>query len=597
MTESKLWKPVTLAFNLPATATSASTQFRLYYEKLLLAYEDRCAPPALAFRSRCVAVAADAFCASLRVRSYFQGQMMRGVSRRLGTGWHDAGGGAGESGGSGGSNARPLKRSASDAGVTSPRQTQKKEKAAANKAPAPAVTLNTPGGALPPPPWTQGLTPTQQAAALLAQLQPSPGPYIVVPPDFETECMQRLRMALFGGVRSEITWALNALAVLSYDARPGNELRVTAMPGLLDVLVACLSRAAEAPDAAAGALALAASLPRRPGPDVGGMQDADMERAAKALQASVALGVLPSPLSDDAVATAAAAAAAACIMRNISFCKANVPALLAAGKPVAQAAHLLRVEAQGNFMVCAEPQDADEQWPEHSSGRSLDDDAAAAERGSMCGDLLDMLINLAHAVQLAPAAAQPGGAGGGAGSSSGVDHKPVRFALATHMALQNAAPRRAACGAELICRLCTPANVAGFRAGGAFADTGALLPPLLQLLSARDADSSAASLAAAALARLAEVREYSEALAAEPDAADVLVATALDARMPELAHRNALATLNCMLQLPAPPRPPVLLRCEQALSELAASGKEEVSRLAARVLRSPIFNTGVFQYL
>jgi hypothetical protein len=46
VTESKLWKPVTLAFNLPATATSASTQFRLYYEKLLLPYEDRCAPPA-----------------------------------------------------------------------------------------------------------------------------------------------------------------------------------------------------------------------------------------------------------------------------------------------------------------------------------------------------------------------------------------------------------------------------------------------------------------------------------------------------------------------------------------------------------------------
>ena len=521
---------------------------------------------------------------------------MRGVSRRLGTGWHDAGGGPGESGGSGGSNARPLKRSASDAGVTSPRQAAQK-KAAANKPPAPAVALNAPGGALPPPPWTQGLTPTQQAAALLAQLQPSPGPYIVVPPDFETECMQRLRMALFGGVRSELTWALNALAVLSYDARPGHELRVAAMPGLLDVLVACLGRAAEAPDAAAGALALAAALPRRPGPDLGGAQDADLERAATALQASVALGVLPSPLSDDAVATAAAAAAAACIMRNLSFCKANVPALLAAGKPVAQAAHLLRVEAQGAFLVRAEPRGADEQWPEHASGRSLDDDAAAAERGSMCGDLLDMLINLAHAVQLAPAAAQPGGAGGGAGGSSGVDHTPVRFALATHMALQNVAPRRAACGAELICRLCTPANVAGFRAGGAFADTAALLPPLLQLLRARDADTSAASLGAAALARLAEVREYSEALAAAPGAADELVATALDARMPELAHRNALATLNCMLQLPAPPRPLALLRSEQALSELVGGGKDEVSRLAARVLRSPIFNTGVFQYL
>ena len=36
---------MTQAFNLPPTATSASTQFRLYYEKLLLPYEDRCAPP------------------------------------------------------------------------------------------------------------------------------------------------------------------------------------------------------------------------------------------------------------------------------------------------------------------------------------------------------------------------------------------------------------------------------------------------------------------------------------------------------------------------------------------------------------------------
>ena len=531
----------------------------------------------------------------LPLRSYFQGQMMRGVSRRLGTGWHDTGGGAGggESGGSGGSNARPLKRSMSDAGVTSPRQAAHKK--AATKSPAPAVALTAPGGALPPPPWTQGLSPTQQAAALLAQLQPSPGPYIVVPPNFEVDCMQRLRMALFGGVRAEVTWALNALAVLSYEARPGHELRVAAMPGLLDVLVACLGRAAEAPDAVAGAMAMAAVLPRRPGP--GDAQDTDVERAAKALHASIALGVLPSPLSDDAVATAAAAAAAACILRNLSYNKANVPALLAAGKPVAQAAHLLRMEAQGTFVVRAEAQ-AVEQWPELASSRSLDDDAAAAERGAMCGDLLDMLLNLAHAVQLAPAAAQTGGAGGAAGGSSGVDHTPVRFALATHMALQNAVPRRAACGAELICRLCTPANAAGFRAGGAFADHSALLPPLLQLLRAREADPSAASLAAAALARLAEVREYSEALAAVPGAADELIATALDATMPELAHRNALATLNCLLQLPAPPRPPKLLCSEQALSELAAGAKsEDVSRLAARVLRSPVFNTGVFHYL
>ena len=532
----------------------------------------------------------------LPLRSYFQGQMMRGVSRRLGTGWHDTGGGAGggESGGSGGSNARPLKRSMSDAGVTSPRQAAHKK--AATKSPAPAVALTAPGGALPPPPWTQGLSPTQQAAALLAQLQPSPGPYIVVPPDFEVDCMQRLRMALFGGVRAEVTWALNALAVLSYEARPGHELRVAAMPGLLDVLVACLGRAADAPDAAAGAYALAAALPRRPGPEPGGAQDSDVERAAKALHASVALGVLPSPLSDDAVATAAAAAAAACILRNLSYNKANVPALLAAGKPVAQAAHLIRLEAQGAFLVHAEAPAA-EQWPEHASSRCLDDDAAAAERGAMCGDLLDMLLNLAHAVQLAPGAAQPGGAGGGAGGSSGVDHTPVRFALATHMALQNAAPRRAACGAELICRLCTPANVAGFRAGGAFAETAVLLPPLLHLLRAREDDPSAASLAAAALARLAEVREYSDALAATPGAADELIATALDAHMPELAHRNALATLNCLLQLPAPPRPPKLLCAEQALSELAAGAKDEVSRMAARVLRSPVFNTGVFHYL
>jgi hypothetical protein len=41
--ECKLWKPITQAFNLPPTATSSSTQFRLHYEKLLLSYEDRCA--------------------------------------------------------------------------------------------------------------------------------------------------------------------------------------------------------------------------------------------------------------------------------------------------------------------------------------------------------------------------------------------------------------------------------------------------------------------------------------------------------------------------------------------------------------------------
>jgi hypothetical protein len=41
VTECKLWKPITAAFNLPPTATSASTHFRLLYEKYLLAYEDR----------------------------------------------------------------------------------------------------------------------------------------------------------------------------------------------------------------------------------------------------------------------------------------------------------------------------------------------------------------------------------------------------------------------------------------------------------------------------------------------------------------------------------------------------------------------------
>jgi len=48
VTESKLWRPVTSKFNLPATATSASTQFRLFYEKLLLGYEDRCGGPSAA---------------------------------------------------------------------------------------------------------------------------------------------------------------------------------------------------------------------------------------------------------------------------------------------------------------------------------------------------------------------------------------------------------------------------------------------------------------------------------------------------------------------------------------------------------------------
>jgi hypothetical protein len=529
--------------------------------------------------------AADSLCGVL-LRSYFHGQTMRGVTRRLGTGWADGGGAGGDSGGSG-SGARPLKRSGSDLGVTSARQAPAKlgrpPKQPAPPPQPPAATLAAPGGALPPPPWTQGLTPTQQGALLLSLLQPSTGPYLVVPPGFETDAGPRVRLALFGGIRSEVAWALNALAILSHDPRPGNELRVSALPGLLDVLVACISRVAEAPDAAAGALALAASLPRRPGPPADA--DDDVARAAAALEASVQLGVLQSPLSDEAVAITAAAAAAACILRNLSYCKANVPALLAASKPVAQAAHMLRAEA-----VAAER----EQEPDPARSRSLDDDAAAAERGAMCGDLMDMLLNVAHAVQLTPAAAQPGAAGGAAGGSSGVDHTPARLAYGVHAALQNAAPCRAAGAAELVCRLCTPANAGGFRPGGAFADHSLLLPPLLRMLRTRDADPHAASLGAAALSRLAEVPEYTLALAAAPGAAELLLDCALDARMPELAQRNALAALHCLLKLPAPPRPPALLAAEPRLAALAAGNKEEVARIAARVLCSPVFNSGVF---
>jgi len=43
--QHKTWRSVARSFNVPATATAASHNFRVYYEKYLLDYENACARP------------------------------------------------------------------------------------------------------------------------------------------------------------------------------------------------------------------------------------------------------------------------------------------------------------------------------------------------------------------------------------------------------------------------------------------------------------------------------------------------------------------------------------------------------------------------
>jgi hypothetical protein len=237
--ECKLWKPITQAFNLPPTATSSSTQFRLYYEKMLLSYEDRCARAKHPRkRASCIhfipsfscGVASAclltpllcSFCSS--ARSFFSGQLLRGAPRPQ-RGLDSSGGAAGEE--DSGDGTGGLKRTASDAGFSSgaaggaldgapPKRAAPaggggaappltnaaavgaaaaaaalaaRAAAAASSAPQqqqPPPRSTTPAPApVPAPAPAPTLNPSQQAAALLTLLQPSVGPYMIIPPHFE----------------------------------------------------------------------------------------------------------------------------------------------------------------------------------------------------------------------------------------------------------------------------------------------------------------------------------------------------------------------------------------------------------------------------
>eukprot|EP00240_Pyramimonas_obovata_P006288 CAMPEP_0118942950 /NCGR_PEP_ID=MMETSP1169-20130426/37208_1 /TAXON_ID=36882 /ORGANISM="Pyramimonas obovata, Strain CCMP722" /LENGTH=310 /DNA_ID=CAMNT_0006888073 /DNA_START=257 /DNA_END=1185 /DNA_ORIENTATION=- len=59
---------------------------------------------------------------------------------------------------------------------------------------------------------------TGKAAALLAAVKPSVGPYLAIPPNFLTSHVHRVALALSSGVAGEVAWALNALSALSADA-------------------------------------------------------------------------------------------------------------------------------------------------------------------------------------------------------------------------------------------------------------------------------------------------------------------------------------------------------------------------------------------
>jgi hypothetical protein len=70
---------------------------------------------------------------------------------------------------------------------------------------------------------------------IFRKITPSIGPYFVVPSGFEVKHWNEIMQALTSGTTKGLSWALNTLAVVVYDARC--EVSLAKLPGLLEALV------------------------------------------------------------------------------------------------------------------------------------------------------------------------------------------------------------------------------------------------------------------------------------------------------------------------------------------------------------------------
>jgi hypothetical protein len=354
------------------------------------------------------------------------------------------------------------------------------------------------------------------------------------------------------------------------------------MAGVLDALVIVVARGVERTPAGAAAAALLATLPKRDAPSgsaAGGTHaGASAHASSAALEEALRLGLLTSPHGEECAAAAAASAAAALVLRNLSHTAANATPLLTARTVIAIAAHAIAVEA-ASVAAPLEPG-----W-----AAGADEEAVAAERSAAVDDLMEMLLNLAPAMCLvAPAGQQPAPAVASA-AAGGADAMPSRVAAAVCASLRSAAPRRAASGAELLCRLYTRANAAAFRPGGVFGAPPDIVPPLLSLLASHERDAAGAAMAAAALARLSEVPAHCAAIAHAHGIVRVLLAAATGAHAAEGATRYALATLAALAEAPGTPVAPAVMAADVRLTAIVAAGGPGASYAARAVAAAALF--------
>ena len=75
----------------------------------------------------------------------------------------------------------------------------------------------------------------QQVQEIMTKISPSIGPYFVVPANFEIKRWNEIMRALTSGTMKGLSWSLNTLALIVYDAR--NEVCLPKLPGLLGALV------------------------------------------------------------------------------------------------------------------------------------------------------------------------------------------------------------------------------------------------------------------------------------------------------------------------------------------------------------------------
>eukprot|EP00884_Botryococcus_braunii_P008269 jgi/Botrbrau1/17443/Bobra.0054s0032.1 len=165
----------------------------------------------------------------------------------------------------------------------------------------------------------------RQQAEICAQISqhlvPAPGPYIVVPGHFDEAQAEQLRMALLGGVKQSVDWALNALGVASFQDQQG---LLQQHPGILEGLQHVLRAAVGDPhhEALGEAVRVAAANP----------VDEDLWPPAKRLKTASHPGEprgywwekeagLVDPEAEDDRFTAGVAASQ--VLRNLAMLKAN----------------------------------------------------------------------------------------------------------------------------------------------------------------------------------------------------------------------------------------------------------------------------------